>query len=86
MDEFLVKVASILEVPSVSADADFRAVEGWCSLKAFGLLVMLDQEYGRTLSIDDFLDLHTVADLAAAAGIQGIWNTESRKGTNDRDG
>ena len=70
MDEFLVKVASILEVPSVSVDDDFRMVEGWCSLKAFGLLVMLDQDYGKTLSIEDFLALRTVSDLAVAAGIR----------------
>ncbi len=69
MEEFLVKVASVLEVPSVTPGTDFRAVDGWCSLKAFGLLVMLDQDYGRTLSIDGFLALRTVADLAAAAGV-----------------
>ena len=69
MEEFLAKVAAVLEVPSVTPDADFRAAEGWCSLKAFGLLIMLEQDYGRTLSIEDFLKLGTVADLAAAAGL-----------------
>ena len=69
MEEFLAKVAKVLEVPAVSADDDFRSVEGWCSLKAFGLLVMLDQDYGKTIGIDDFLRLRTVADLALAAGV-----------------
>ncbi len=69
MQEFLAKVAGILEVPSVDAATDFRATDGWCSLKAFGLLVMLDQDYGKTLSIEGFLALRTVADLAAVAGV-----------------
>ena len=69
MEEFLDKVAAVLEVSSVAPDTDFRAAEGWCSLKAFGLLVMLEQDYGRTLAIGDFMKLGTVADLAAAAGV-----------------
>ena len=69
MKEFLDKVAAVLEVPSVTPDTDFRAVEGWCSLMAFGLLVMLEQRYGKTLAVEDFQTLRTVADLASAAGI-----------------
>ena len=64
MKEFLDKVAAVLEVPSVTPDTDFRAVEGWCSLMAFGLMVMLEQNYGKTLTVDDFQALRTVADLA----------------------
>ena len=69
MNEFLDKVASVLEVPSVTPDTDFRAVEGWCSLMAFGLLVMLEQNYGQTLAVEDFQKLRTVDDLAAVAGV-----------------
>ena len=68
MDEFINKVSVVLEVPSVTPDTCFRTIVGWCSLKAFGLLVMLEQDYGKTLSIDEFLKLETVADLARAAG------------------
>lgn len=69
MKEFLDKVAAVLEVPSVTPDTDFRAVEGWCSLMAFGLLVMLEQNYGKTLPAEAFMKLRTVADLAAVAGV-----------------
>ena len=69
MKEFLDKVAAVLEVPSVTPDTDFRAVEGWCSLMAFGLMVMLEQNYGKTLSVDDFQALRTVAALAVGAGV-----------------
>ena len=69
MDEFLSKVAAVLEVASVSPDTDFRSLDGWCSLKAFGLLVMLEQDYGKTLPIDEFLALRTVAALAEKVGL-----------------
>ena len=69
MNKFLKSVADVLETDDLTLDTPFRETEGWCSLKAFGLLVMLDQDYGRTLSINGFLALRTVADLAAAAGV-----------------
>lgn len=70
MTAFLAKVATILEVASVTPETDFRQVPGWCSLKAFGLLVMLEEDHGQRLSVDDFLKLRTVADLAAVAKIE----------------
>ena len=70
MKEFLDKVAAVLEVPFVTPDTDFSAVEGWYSLMAFGLMVMLEQNYGKTLSVDDFQALRTVADLATAGGVR----------------
>ena len=60
MNDFLAKVADVLEVESVTPETDFRQVEGWCSLKAFGLLVTLDQEYGKQMGIDEFLQFRTV--------------------------
>ena len=69
MNEFLEKVAEVLEVPAVRPEDDFRAVDGWCSLMGFGLLVLLEQNYGKSLTVDDFLKLATVADLARAAGV-----------------
>ena len=71
MNDFLDKVAAVLEVPSVTPETDFRTVEGWCSLMAFGLLVLLDQTYGKTLVVEDFQKLRTVADLAVVAGVKG---------------
>ncbi len=70
MKEFLDKVAAVLEVPFVTPDTDFRAVEGWCSLMAFGLMVLLEQNYGKTITVDDFQALRTVADLAVAADVR----------------
>ena len=39
-EDFLKRVAEVLEVESVTDDTRFRELDGWCSLQAFGLLVM----------------------------------------------
>ncbi len=69
MQQFLERVAEVLEVPSVTADFAFRSAPGWSSLMGFALLVMFEQTYGVRISVDDFLKLQTVADLARAAGV-----------------
>jgi len=75
MNRFEKTVADVLEVDSVSPDTRFRETDGWCSLKAFGLLVLLENDWGAPTGIDRFLELHTVRDLwreaflAFAAGI-----------------
>ena len=66
--EFLERVAGILEVPSVAPETDFRAGPLWDSLTAFALRVMIHQRFGRELSAEDLEKCRTVADLMAAAG------------------
>lgn len=63
MNKFLTSVASVLEVESLGLDDDFRAVPGWCSLQGFGLLVLLENDWGAPTTIDRFLELKTVKDL-----------------------
>ena len=69
MEEFLAKVAEILEIPSVTLDLDFRTVEDWDSMKGFMLLVMLENDYGRPMTVETFLQTNTVGELARAAGL-----------------
>ncbi len=69
MDEFLAKVAEILEVASVTSELDFRTVEDWDSMKGFMLLVLLENDYGRPMTVETFLQTKTVGDLARAAGL-----------------
>ena len=69
MQEFLEKVAEVLEVASVKPGDAFRDVPMWGSLTGFALVVMIEQRYGKRLTADDFVSLKTVADLAAAAGV-----------------
>lgn len=63
MNRFCQAVADVLEVESVGLDTDFRACGGWCSLQGFGLLVMMENDWGAPLTVDRFLELKTVRDL-----------------------
>ena len=42
---------------------------GWSSLMGFALIMLLDQQYHVTLSVEDFMKIETVAELARAAGV-----------------
>lgn len=69
MNAFQSAVASVLEVDDIALDADFRVVPDWCSLKGFGLLVMMENDWHAPLTIDRFLELRTVHDLYREAFI-----------------
>ena len=61
-------MSAILETP-VTAETHFREVEGWSSLMGFGILVTLENDYGRRMMIDEFQKMQTIAELAAACGV-----------------
>ena len=63
MNKFEEAVAGVLEVESVNLDTRFRETEGWCSLMAFGLLVMMETDWNAPVSIEQFLKFSTVRDL-----------------------
>ena len=69
MPQFLERIAEVLEVPSVTPDFAFRSAPGWSSLMGFALIVMLEQQYHVTPTVEDFMKLETVADLARVAGV-----------------
>ena len=69
MDEFLTKVADILEVNSVTPEVEFRTVGDWDSLKGFSIIVLMEQDYGKIMSVEAFLACNTVHDLASFAGV-----------------
>ncbi len=69
MEEFLPKVAEILEVDSVTPDFRFREIEEWDSLKGFSIIVLMEQDYGKEMSVETFLKCETVGDLAKFAGV-----------------
>ena len=68
MNELLDKMAEILETP-VTAETEFRSIPDWSSLMGFSILVMLENDYSRQMTVDEFMTMNTVADLARAAGI-----------------
>jgi len=69
MNKFINAVADVLEVApeSLVLDKPFRETEGWCSLKAFGLLVMLENDWCAPTDINRFMELKTVRDLCREA-------------------
>ena len=70
MNAFLDRVADILEVPEVTPELEFRSVPGWGSMMGFALFIMLEDEYGATVTPERFRELKTVAELIAAASVQ----------------
>lgn len=68
MNDFMDKMAAVLETP-VRPETKFREVEGWSSLMGFGILVTLENDFGRPMTIDEFQKMSTVSDLAQAAGV-----------------
>ena len=69
MNAFLDRVADILEVPEVTPELEFRSVPGWGSMMGFALFIMLEDEYGATVTPERFRELKTVAELMAAASV-----------------
>ena len=69
MDEFLPKIAEILEIETVTPDFKFREIDEWDSLKGFSIIVLMEQDYGKEMSVETFLGCETVGDLAKFAGV-----------------
>lgn len=70
MDEFRELVAEVFEVEpeEVGFETEFRTeLPDFSSMVGFSLIVMIEDEYGVTVSVEDFLECKTVADLYAHA-------------------
>ena len=66
MDKFIELVAEVFEVEpeKITMDTVFREeIEGFSSLVGFSLIVMMEDEYGVKVSVDEFLRCKTVGDL-----------------------
>jgi acyl carrier protein len=64
MNEFLEKIAKILEVEKVNDSDDLRAFPQWDSLAVLSVIAMLDADYGVNLR---------AADLQAADSAAALW-------------
>lgn len=69
MNDFLAKIAEILELDSVSPDLEYRTIDDWDSMKGFSIIVLMESDYGKTMSVEQFMECNTVADLAKFAGV-----------------
>jgi acyl carrier protein len=65
MNEFLNKIAGILEVSAVTETDDLKAFPTWDSLAVLSIIAMLDAEYGVNLLAPDFQQVTTAGQLWA---------------------
>jgi acyl carrier protein len=67
-EKLLESIADILEaeVCDIGLDTEFKKDEyEWDSLKGFAMLVMLEEDFGVKVSVDDFIAAKTTRDLLA---------------------
>lgn len=71
MNEFLEKIAEILEEKDIGEADDLKSFPQWDSLSVLSVIAMLDANYGVNLRGADFESISTIGDL---------WNlVQSRK-------
>jgi len=71
MNDFLIKLAEILEVEDVKETDDLKAFPSWDSLAVLSVIAMLDANHGVNLRAADFQPISTAGEL---------WNlVQSRK-------
>lgn len=63
MNKFLDLMAEVYDVDSIRMEDDIREIEGFCSLIGFSIIVTIEDEYGVTITVPEFLACKTVADL-----------------------
>jgi acyl carrier protein len=73
MNDFLVKIAGILEVDAVLESDNLRAFSQWDSLALLSVIAMLDADYQVNLKAADFQQVKTAGELWALV--------QSKKGT-----
>ena len=65
MQNFIELVAEIFEKEPVEITMDtvFRDLDDFSSLMGFSLIVMMEEEYGVKITVDDFMKCNTIGDL-----------------------
>ncbi|HSU52588.1 MAG TPA: acyl carrier protein [Candidatus Dormibacteraeota bacterium] len=70
MNEFLKKLAEVLEVPELKESDELKAFPQWDSLAVLSVIAMLDSNYGVNLR---------AADLGAVTSAADLWNLVQSK-------
>lgn len=73
MNEFLAKIAEILEVETVKETDDLKSFQQWDSLAVLSVIAMLDANYGVNLR---------AADLQAAESAGALWALVQQRKTS----
>ena len=63
MNRFYEQVAGVLETDEVGYETRFRDTPLWCSLQAFGLLVLMENDFNAPLDLERLRKINTVGEL-----------------------
>ena len=65
MQKFLELVAEIFEIEPdlISKETVFRNLDDFSSLVGYSLIIMMEEEYGIRVSVDEFMECNTLGDL-----------------------
>ena len=69
-DEFLTKMQDVLQTEiKLSFDTVLKDLEEWDSLSIMATMAFLDKNFGVKTSINDFIKMMTIEDIAVKAGL-----------------
>ena len=69
-DEFLEKMQDVLQTDeTLTAETVLGNLVEWDSLAIMATMAFLDKNFGIKIGIKDFIELNTMADLMAKAGV-----------------
>lgn len=66
IDQFVKKFAEAVEIKdasSLSADTEFRNLDGWSSLASLSVFVLLEEEFGFRMGVQEFQKLKTIQEV-----------------------
>ena len=69
-DEFLTEMQDVLQTEiKLSFDTVLKDLEEWDSLSIMATMAFLDKNFGVKTSINDFIKMMTIEDIAVKAGL-----------------
>jgi len=69
-DEFLVQMQDVLQTDdTLTAETVLDDLAEWDSLAMMATMAFLDKNFGVKVGIKDFMEMNTMADLIAKAGV-----------------
>lgn len=66
LQEFFENFAEVMDLGdanSLSENTEFKELEEWSSLSALGLMAMIDEQYGVSLTASDIRGSKTIGDI-----------------------
>ncbi|MCD8103936.1 MAG: acyl carrier protein [Lachnospiraceae bacterium] len=73
MEQFINLMAEIMEVEpeEIGSGTEFREATEFDSMMGYSMICMVEEEYGKEITVDQFLECKTIHDLYTAATAEG---------------